>query len=234
MSFVSQSTKKKYSIAMDGPVGAGKSTLARMCAKALGFIYIDTGALYRAIGLYCYKNNIQVESESCVINSLDNIKIALEKGDSQQRVILNGEDVSDDIRLPEVSMKASAVSAIPKVREFLLDMQRGFAKTENVIMDGRDIGTVVLPNADLKIFITTKAEIRAKRRYDELIQKGINTTFEEVLADLNTRDYNDSHRKVAPLKQAEDAYLIDTGNMDLQRSFEFTLSFIKEKLGLNV
>ena len=131
-------------------------------------------------------------------------------------------------------MKASAVSAIPKVREFLLDMQRDFAKTENVIMDGRDIGTVVLPNADLKIFITTKAEIRAKRRYDELIQKGINTTFEEVLADLNTRDYNDSHRKVAPLKQAEDAYLIDTGNMDLQRSFEFTLSFIKEKLGLNV
>lgn len=234
MSFVSQSTKKKYSIAMDGPVGAGKSTLARMCAKALGFIYIDTGALYRAIGLYCYKNNIQVESESCVINSLDNIKIALEKGDSQQRVILNGEDVSDDIRLPEVSMKASAVSAIPKVREFLLDMQRDFAKTENVIMDGRDIGTVVLPNADLKIFITTKAEIRAKRRYDELIQKGINTTFEEVLADLNTRDYNDSHRKVAPLKQAEDAYLIDTGNMDLQQSFEFTLSFIKEKLGLNV
>ena len=234
MSFVSQSTKKKYSIAMDGPVSAGKSTLARMCAKALGFIYIDTGALYRAIGLYCYKNNIQVESESCVINSLDNIKIALEKGDNQQRVILNGEDVSDDIRLPEVSMKASAVSAIPKVREFLLDMQRDFAKTENVIMDGRDIGTVVLPNADLKIFITTKAEIRAKRRYDELIQKGINTTFEEVLADLNTRDYNDSHRKVAPLKQAEDAYLIDTGNMDLQRSFEFTLSFIKEKLGLNV
>lgn len=234
MSFVSQSTKKKYSIAMDGPVGAGKSTLARMCAKALGFIYIDTGALYRAIGLYCYKNNIQVESESCVINSLDNIKIALEKGDNQQRVILNGEDVSDDIRLPEVSMKASAVSAIPKVREFLLDMQRDFAKTENIIMDGRDIGTVVLPNADLKIFITTKAEIRAKRRYDELIQKGINTTFEEVLADLNTRDYNDSHRKVAPLKQAEDAYLIDTGNMDLQRSFEFTLSFIKEKLGLNV
>lgn len=219
---------------MDGPVGAGKSTLARMCAKALGFIYIDTGALYRAIGLYCYKNNIQVESESCVINSLDNIKIALEKGDNRQRVILNGEDVSDDIRLPEVSMKASAVSAIPKVREFLLDMQRDFAKTENVIMDGRDIGTVVLPNADLKIFITTKAEIRAKRRYDELIQKGINTTFEEVLADLNTRDYNDSHRKVAPLKQAEDAYLIDTGNMDLQRSFEFTLSFIKEKLGLNV
>lgn len=226
--------KNTFSIAMDGPVGAGKSTLARICATNLGFVYIDTGALYRAVALFCHRNGIAIDNVPSVVSALGNINIALEKGESSQKVLLNGEDVSEDIRIPEVSLMASAVSAIPQVREFLLDMQRNFAKTQNVIMDGRDIGTVILPNADLKLFITTDPKIRAKRRFDELVAKGISVTFEEVLDDLQTRDFNDMNRDVAPLKQADDAYLIDTGEMNLEQSIEYVLSFIKEKMNLNV
>lgn len=227
-------SKNTYSIAMDGPVGAGKSTLARICAANLGFVYIDTGALYRAVALFCHRNGIEIENVQGVVSALDNINIVLEKGENAQKVLLNGEDVSEGIRIPEVSLMASAVSAIPQVREFLLDMQRSFAKTQNVIMDGRDIGTVILPNADLKLFITTDAKIRAKRRFDELAAKGITVTFEEVLDDLQTRDFNDMNREIAPLKQADDAFLIDTGEMNLEQSVLYVLSFIKEKLNLNV
>ena len=193
--------EKHIAAAIDGPVGAGKSSIAREAAKKLGFIYVDTGALYRAVGLYCHR---------CGTNMKDPADIAS--------------------RLPEISMAASAVSAVPEVRAALLGIQRGIAAENNVIMDGRDIGTVVLPNAQVKIFLTAAPEIRAKRRYDELCAKGVQTTFEEVLADLNKRDYDDSHRAAAPLKQADDAVLADTSGLDFEQSCELICSLIKEKL----
>jgi len=218
-------------VAMDGPVGAGKSTIARECAKRLGFIYVDTGALYRAVGLYCKRKGIEItldnaEAIESVINSGLMLEIKLENG--TQLVFMNGENVSEEIRLPEISMAASAVSAIPCVRKFLLETQRKVARENNVIMDGRDIGTVILPDADVKIFITAKPEIRAKRRYDELIAKGIDAKFEDVLNDLNTRDYNDSHRAEAPLKQADDAILLDTSDYDFEQSVEAVIKLIEK------
>lgn len=208
---------KFISVAIDGPVGAGKSTAARECAKRLGFVYCDTGALYRAVGLYCVRNGIDPKEPS---GCTERIKVEISLIDGAQHVFLNGEDVSEDIRLPEISMAASAVSAAAEVRKALLGIQRDIATNNNVVMDGRDIGTVVLPNADVKIFLTAKPEIRAKRRYDELVKKGVETTFEEVLRDLNERDYNDSHRAEAPLKQAEDAVLADTSELDFEQSVE--------------
>ena len=208
-------------VALDGPVGAGKSTVARESAKRLGFVYVDTGALYRSCALYCIRNDVKISADneekiSALLNgSLD---LSFEITDGVQHVYVNGEDVSDKIRTPEISMAASDVSALPSVRKFLLGCQRDIAAKNNVIMDGRDIGTVILPNADLKVFITAKPEIRAKRRYDELIAKGVETTFEEVLADVNQRDYNDSHRAEAPLRQAEDAVLLDTSELDFESS----------------
>lgn len=220
------------SVAMDGPVGAGKSTIARACAKRLGFIYVDTGALYRACGLYCTRNNISMALENSdeVERALEKIKLEISLIDGTQHVFLNGEDVSEEIRLPQISMAASAVSAIPQVREFLVDVQRKMAENYNVIMDGRDIGTVILPDAQVKIFITAKPEIRAKRRYDELIAKGNAVSFDEVLSDLNKRDYNDSHRAVAPLKQADDAVLLDTSELDFEGSVEAVIEIIEKKI----
>ncbi len=223
---------KTVNVAMDGPVGAGKSTVAREAAKRLGFIYVDTGALYRACGLYCRRNGIDITAENDgligdTLNERVNLEIKLNAG--VQHVFLNGEDVSEEIRLPDISMAASAVSALPSVRRYLLETQRKVARENNVIMDGRDIGTVILPDADVKIFITAKAEIRAKRRYDELIAKGVETTFEEVLSDLNKRDYNDSHRAEAPLKQADDAVLLDTSELDFEGTVERVIALVNNR-----
>ena len=221
---------KQISIAIDGPVGAGKSTIARAAAKRLGFVYCDTGALYRAIGLYCSRKGVDLKDGSAIAAKLPEISLNIRITDGIQRVFLNGEDVSEEIRLPEISMAASAVSAVPEVRAALLELQRDMARSQSVIMDGRDIGTVVLPNADVKIFLTAKPEIRAKRRYDELVKKGVETTFEEVLADLNKRDYDDSHRDAAPLRQAPDAILADTSELDFEGSVDLICGIIEKAL----
>lgn len=218
------------SVAIDGPVGAGKSSIARSAAKELGYIYVDTGALYRAVGLYCHRNGVDMTSPAEVAAILPKACPEIRLIDGTQHVYLNGEDVSEEIRLPEISMAASAVSAVPEVRAALLDLQRDMAKTSSVIMDGRDIGTVVLPDATVKIFLTAKAEIRARRRYDELIAKGVEVTLEEVLEDLNRRDYNDSHRETAPLKQAEDAVLADTSELSFEQSCGLICDIIKERV----
>ena len=216
-------------VAIDGPAGAGKSTIARAAAKALGFIYVDTGALYRSIGLNAIRNGVDLADANAIENSLEGMKVELAfDAEGAQIVLLNGEDVSSLIRTPEVSMSASKVSAVPKVRAFLLDLQRNMANTQCVIMDGRDIGTVVLPNADVKIFLTASPEIRAKRRYDELIEKGQEVKYEDVLADVIERDYNDSHREIAPLKPAEDSKLADTSGLTLEESIELIINIIKE------
>lgn len=199
-------------IAVDGPAGAGKSSIARAVAEEIGYIYVDTGALYRSIALYSIENKVDNES---LVNSLDKINIRLEFIDKCQHVFLNDNDVSDKIRTPEVSMGASKVSAIPKVREFLFGLQKKIAAENNVIMDGRDIGTVVLPDADLKVFLTASAEERANRRFKEMTDSSI--TYEQVLEDIKQRDYNDMHRDVAPLKQAEDAVLLDTTGMTIEK-----------------
>lgn len=219
---------KHISVAIDGPVGAGKSTIARTAAQRLGFVYCDTGALYRAIGLYCSRRGTDLSNAADVAARLPEISLNIRITDGVQRVYLNGEDVSEEIRLPEISMAASAVSAVPEVRAALLELQRSMTKSDSVIMDGRDIGTVVLPNADVKIFLTAKPEIRAKRRYDELVKKGVETTFDEVLKDLNQRDYNDSHRAAAPLRQAEDAVLADTSELDFNASVDLICDIIDE------
>ncbi len=221
------------SVAIDGPVGAGKSTVARESAKRLGFIYADTGALYRAIALFVNRRGIKEEEEGFkekVAALLPEITVEIKIKEGNQRVFLNGEDVSEEIRLPEISMAASAVSPIPAVREFLLDLQRDIAKKNNVLMDGRDIGTVVLPHANVKIFITASPEIRAKRRFAELVNKGVETTYEQVLNDLNRRDYQDSHRAVAPLKMAEDAKLLDTSDLDFEQSVQKVVELTKKAM----
>ncbi|MGN0612184.1 MAG: (d)CMP kinase [Ruminiclostridium sp.] len=219
-------------VAIDGPVGAGKSSIAKECAKRLGFIYVDTGALYRCIGLFCDRNGVNIDDASRVKAALSHITLDVKIKNGTQHVYLNGYDVSEEIRLPEISMAASKVSAIPAVREYLLQFQRDMAASQNVIMDGRDIGTVVLPNAEVKIYLTADAEVRAKRRYDELIAKGNNVTFESVLADLNQRDHNDMTREIAPLKQADDAVLADTTKLDFDSSCDLLIGIIKEKAGL--
>ena len=224
--------KKIYSVAVDGPSGAGKSTLAKAAAAKLGIVYVDTGAIYRSIGYYVYTRNIDPKDAPAVIAILPELDIQMRYGeDGVQRMILNGEDVSTQIRLPEMSMYASAVSAIPEVRIFLLEMQRQIARTTAVIMDGRDIGTVVLPNAEVKIFLTASAEIRAQRRMKELEQRGTPQPFEEVLRLIVERDWADSHREAAPLKQAEDAVLLDTGALNFEESLEAILAIIREKVG---
>lgn len=224
---------KTINIAIDGPAGAGKSTIAKAAAKALGFIYVDTGALYRAVAYFMLSHRIDVNKEDKVASYLCDVVPELKYIDGIQHVFLNGEDVSDKIRTPEVSMGASAVSAIPRVRDFLFDLQKKIAAENNVVMDGRDIGTVVLPNADVKIYLTASAEERARRRHKELTEKGENVSFEEVLADVNKRDYNDTHREVAPLKQAEGAILCDTTNVDLQGAIDMLINIINEKLIIN-
>ncbi|MBQ7117130.1 MAG: (d)CMP kinase [Clostridia bacterium] len=222
---------KVINVAIDGPAGAGKSTISRAAAAKLGFIYIDTGALYRTVGVNALRQGADVKNASAVVSTLtDELNIELKFIDGEQRMFLNGEDVSVDIRTPEASMAASAVSAVPEVRKYLFDLQKNLAQNNNCIMDGRDIGTVVLPDADVKIFLTASPEARAKRRHLELTEKGMNTTYEEVLADMVERDYNDSHRAVAPLKQADDAVLADTSELDLQQSIELIISIIEGKI----
>jgi len=212
------------SIALDGPAGAGKSTLARRAAKHFGLIYVDTGALYRCVGLYALRNNIASKDEAGVIRLLPEIKIEMfYDGNGIQQMLLCGENVTESIRLPEASAYASDVSAMPPVRAFLLSMQREMAAKYDVIMDGRDIGTVILPNAGLKIFLTADLEMRAKRRYYELVGKNIDTTLESVRMDMRIRDKNDSERAVAPLRAAHDAITLDTTSLDLDESF-FALS----------
>ncbi|MBQ0136090.1 MAG: (d)CMP kinase [Oscillospiraceae bacterium] len=218
-----------FNIALDGPGGAGKSSIAKAVAKELGFIYVDTGALYRAIGLYSLRNAIDTKDIDGVINSLKSINVDFTYVDGEQKVLLNNDDVSTDIRLPEVSMAASNVSAIPEVRSFLLDLQRKIANEKDCLMDGRDIGTVILPNAQLKIFLTASAEVRAKRRFDELTAKGQEVNYDEILKDLNERDYQDTHREIAPLKQADDAVLLDTSDMTFDEVKAKILALYEER-----
>ncbi len=217
-------------VAVDGPAGAGKSTVSRAAAKAMGYIYVDTGALYRAVGVNALRNGIETKDRQAVAESLSDISVDLVFENGEQKVLLNGEDVSSEIRTPDASMAASDVSAVPKVRDFLFDLQRSIASKHNCIMDGRDIGTVVLPNAKVKIFLTASPEERAMRRFRELSEKGSSVKYEEVLEDLIKRDYNDSHREIAPLKQAEDGILLDTTGMTLEQSVESLIKIIKEKV----
>ena len=215
-----------YNIAIDGPSGAGKSSLSRAAAEEIGFMYIDTGALYRTIGLYVYRNKISAEDESAVASALSNIKFV----DGCQHVFLNGSDVSEDIRIHEVSDYTSKVSAFACVREFLLRTQRELAEKYDVIMDGRDIGSVVLPDAELKIYLTASAEERAKRRFDELAAKGQDVKYETVLHDVIERDFRDMNRKTAPLKVADGAVVVDTTGNTFKQSLKELTDIIKEKL----
>lgn len=215
-------------VAIDGPAGAGKSTIARAAAKKLGYIYVDTGALYRTVALAAVRREVLDDADG-VAAMLPQINVELKFENGEQQVYLDGENVSSLIRTPQISMGASKVSAIPKVREYLLSLQQSIAKENNVIMDGRDIATVVLPNADVKIFLFATPECRAQRRYKELIEKGENVTYEDVLKDVNDRDYQDSHREIAPLKPSEDSVMADTSDLDLQQSTEMIIGIIKEK-----
>lgn len=218
-------------IAIDGPAGAGKSTIAKQLAKDLEYIYVDTGALYRTVGLSLSQNSICLDVLADVEKHLESITVDIKYINGEQRVFLCGIDVSDKIRTPEISMMASKCSALPIVRAFLLSLQRDLAKKNNVIMDGRDIGTVVLPDAKVKIFLTADPEERARRRYVELIEKGQNVKYEDVLADLKERDYADSHRAVAPLKPAEDSVTINTTGKNLEESVELLKETVNKLLG---
>lgn len=212
---------KIFAVAVDGPSGAGKSTLAKAVAAELGIVYVDTGAIYRSIGCYMHDHQIDPHDAQAVAAALPQVRIQIRYGaDGLQRMILNDEDVTDRIRLPEMSKFASAVSAIPAVRAFLLDMQRDMAKQHSVIMDGRDIGTVVLPDAGLKIFLSASAERRAERRWKELHEKGIDEPLEQVLQEIEKRDYDDMHRAVAPLRAAKDAVHVDTSDLTLAESVD--------------
>ncbi len=217
-------------IAIDGPAGAGKSTIAKTVSKELGYIYVDTGALYRTVGLNALRKGVDTKDAEGVIATLDGLKVSLRFVDNEQRVFLGEEDVSAAIRQNEVSMAASNVSAIPKVREFLFDLQRDIAKNNNCIMDGRDIGTVVLPDAQIKLFLTASAEARADRRYKELVEKGQTVDYDVILKEIKERDYQDSHREIAPLKQADDAILVDSTEMDLPATINYMLNIIKERI----
>lgn len=222
---------KVINVAIDGPAGAGKSTISRKAASELGFIYIDTGALYRTVGLNALRLGVDVnDSEAVTATLTEDLKVELKFIDGEQRMFLCGEDVSDKIRTPEASSAASKVSAVPSVRAYLFDLQKKLAKENNCIMDGRDIGTVVLPEADVKIFLTASPEARAERRYLELKEKGMNVKLEDVLSDMIKRDYDDSHRAIAPLKQADDAILADTSELTLEQSIDLVINIIKERI----
>lgn len=219
------------SIAIDGPAGAGKSTISKIVAGEMGFVYIDTGAMYRASALYAINNGIDIVNDrKKLISKLDDVKISLKYTEQGQRIFLGGTDVSERIREADVSLGASNIAVIPEVRLKLVDMQRELAKKDNVIMDGRDIGTYVLPDADIKIFLTASLDARAKRRYDELIEKGSECNFEDVKKEMAYRDKNDSEREFAPLKQADDAILVDTTDKNLDEAVECIKNIIKEKI----
>lgn len=222
-------TDRIINVAVDGPAGAGKSSISRAAAAELGYIYVDTGALYRAVGLYALENGIPTSDAEAIAAMLGGVEVSLQFVDGAQQVLLNGRDVSAQIRTPEASMAASAVSAVPAVRDFLFETQRAIAREHSCIMDGRDIGTVVLPDAQVKVFLTAKPELRARRRYDELIAKGQTVEFKDVLDDLLERDYNDSHRAVAPLRPAPDGVVLDNSDLDLPASIAALIAIIKEK-----
>lgn len=218
------------SVAIDGPSGAGKSTLSRRAAAALGYLYIDTGAMYRAVGLAAARAGLDPGDTAAIAALAGTVSVSLAADENGQRVLLNGEDVTGLIRTEEVSRYASVVSAVPEVRAMLLDTQRKLAKEQNILMDGRDIGTVVLPDAQVKIFLTASAEERARRRYLELIERGEQADYETVYNDLVERDYRDTHREIAPLRQSEDAILLDTTKNDFEESFRLLLNTIKERI----
>ncbi len=220
-----------YSVALDGPGGAGKSSIAKQVAKQKGIVYVDTGAMYRAIALYMLKHNIDIHDHDVVVKRLEDVKISLEYRDGTQCVILNGEDVSTAIRENPVSMAASTTSAYKEVRAFLMDTQRNVAKTTSVIMDGRDIGTVVLPDAQVKVYLSADPVVRAKRRHKELLEKGQTVDFETVLADIQQRDWQDINRTEAPLRQADDAILLDTSDLTFDQSVQALMNLIEEKVG---
>ena len=222
---------KTFSIAIDGPAGAGKSTIAKRLAKELGYCYVDTGAIYRTVAYFLDLLGVSPKDVDGVERYIDELTINIEyDADGVQHMIMNGMDVSGDIRTQDISQKASLVSAHAVVRDVLLDMQRDVAKAHNVIMDGRDIGTVVLPKATVKIFLTASPEVRAKRRTDELIAKGQKANFDKVLAEIKQRDYQDTHREVAPLKQAKDAVLVDTSALNIEEVLAAIKSIIGEKI----
>ena len=217
-------------IAIDGPAGAGKSTISKKVAKKLGFVYIDTGAMYRTVGLKAVRCGIDTTDGDGVSSILPTLDIDIRHEGVEQHIYLDGENVSDKIRTPEISMAASNVSAIPAVRVALVDFQRKLAENHDVVMDGRDIGTFVLPDAEIKIFLTASVEARAKRRYDELIAKGENVNFEDVKKEMEIRDYNDSHRAVSPLKVAEGAKVIDTSELNLEESIQKVTEFVRDNI----
>ncbi len=221
---------KKVAIAIDGPSGAGKSSIAKALAKKLGIVYVDTGAIYRTVGLYIWRNNVDSKDASKIIFMLPEISVKLAYVDGTQHIFLNGEDVSGLIRTETISKYASDVSAIPEVRAFLLSLQRDMAKENSVIMDGRDIGTVVLPDAEVKIFLTASAEVRAQRRYKELVEKGEKVVFEDVLAAIITRDTNDSSRAAAPLKAADDAVILDSSDINAEQTLNAAIEIINSKI----
>ncbi|MCQ4021851.1 MULTISPECIES: (d)CMP kinase [unclassified Ruminococcus] len=220
------------SVAIDGPAGAGKSTIAKTAAKRLNFIYVDTGALYRTLGYGASVGGVDIHNEAELERYLENSSVELKFIDGEQRVFLNGQDVSDKIRTPQMGTAASEISAIPMVREYLLGMQRALAKSNNVIMDGRDIGTVVLPNAEVKIFLTASPECRAKRRLKDFEQKGEAVDYDEVLRLIKERDYQDSHREIAPLKPAEDSVIVDNSQLDLEQSIEKIISIVQDRIAV--
>ena len=223
---------KTYSIAIDGPAGAGKSTIAKALAAELGYHYVDTGAIYRTVAYFLDLLGVSPKDVDGVERYIDELTIEIEYDETgKQHMIMNGMDVSDEIRTQDISQKASLVSAHKIVRDMLLDMQRDVAKKHNVIMDGRDIGTVVLPKATVKIFLTASAEVRAKRRTDELLAKGQKANFEQTLKDIKQRDYQDTNRPIAPLKQAEDAVLVDTSDMNIQEVLAAIKTIVEEKIG---
>ena len=220
-----------FAIAIDGPSGAGKSSLARRLAREFSFLYVDTGAIYRSLGLACFRAGIDRRDPAAVMPLLETLDIAIRyNAEGEQRMFVNGEDVSDAIRLPEISLAASDVSAIPEVRAFLLEMQRRFARENNVIMDGRDIGTVVLPEAELKIFLTASPEARARRRRADLLKKGIDEPYEDVLREILQRDEQDIHRETAPLRQAEDAVLVDSSDINIEQTFALLCEIVIRRL----
>lgn len=223
---------KKFALAIDGPSGAGKSSIAKALAKSLGIIYVDTGAIYRTVGLYVFRQGIDSKDREKIIPLLNHINIRLAYADNAQHIYLNEEDVSDKIRTETISKYASDVSAIPEVRAFLLSLQRDMAKENSVVMDGRDIGTVVLPNAEIKVFLTASAEVRAERRYKELIAKGENVTFDSVLAAINQRDKNDSSRATAPLKAADDAIILDNSYLTAEDTLQKFSEIIESRIGI--
>ena len=216
-------------VAIDGPAGAGKSNIAKACAKELGYIYVDTGAMYRGIALYMVDHKIRPTDIEAVKQALLDVNVTLRYEDGKQLLIVNGQDVSDRIRTPEVSAAASLFSAIPEVRKALLDLQHDIAEKNNVLMDGRDIGTVILPQAQVKIYLDASPEIRGKRRYDELVLKGESVVLEDIIEDVKQRDYQDMHRETSPLKKADDAIVVDSSYMTIEEVQNKIVSLVREK-----